>query len=92
MLGKIEGRRRRGHRLNGHEFEQTPGDTERQGGKPGVLQSMGSESDTTEQQQMYFVKSKNIFLDNKKPMKKTMKFNIYKIISNPRSLFYPLSQ
>ena len=35
MLGKIEGRRRRGmtedemvgrhHRLNGHEFEQTPG-------------------------------------------------------------------
>ena len=37
MLGKIEGRRRRGwqrrwlerhHRLNGHEFEQTPGDGE----------------------------------------------------------------
>ena len=25
------------HRLNGHEFEQTPGD----GGKPGVLQFMG---------------------------------------------------
>ena len=41
MLGKIEGRRRRGrqdemvgchHRLNGHEFEQTPGDGEGQGG------------------------------------------------------------
>ena len=38
MLGKIEGRRRRGttedemvgwhHRFNGHEFEQTPGDDE----------------------------------------------------------------
>ena len=40
MLGKIEGRRRRGledemagwhHRLNGHEFEQAPGDCEGQG-------------------------------------------------------------
>ena len=41
MLGKIEGRRRRvvtenemvgwHHRLNGHEFEQTLGDTEGQG-------------------------------------------------------------
>jgi len=40
MLRKIEGRRRRGeedemdgwhHRLNGHEFEQTPGDCEEQG-------------------------------------------------------------
>ena len=41
MLGKIEGRRRRGrqrmrwldgyHRLNGHEFEQAPGDGEGQG-------------------------------------------------------------
>ena len=40
MLGKIEGGRRRGatedetvgchHRLNGHEFEQTPGDSEGQ--------------------------------------------------------------
>ena len=38
MLGKTEGRRRRGqqrmkwldHRLNGHEFEQTPGDSEGQ--------------------------------------------------------------
>ena len=28
------------HWLNGHEFEQTPGDSE--GGKPGLLQSMGS--------------------------------------------------
>ena len=38
MLGNIEGRRRRGatedemvgshHRFNGHEFEQTPGDSE----------------------------------------------------------------
>ena len=42
MLGKIEGRRRRGqqkmrwldgwhHQLNGHESEQTPGDSEGQG-------------------------------------------------------------
>ena len=41
ILGKIEGRRRRGateeemvgwhHRLNGHEFEQTLGDSEGQG-------------------------------------------------------------
>ena len=39
-MGKIEGRRRRGrqdemvgwhHRLNGPEFEQTPGDDEEQG-------------------------------------------------------------
>ena len=41
MLGKIEGRRRRGvtedetagwcHQLNGHDFQQTPGDSEGQG-------------------------------------------------------------
>jgi len=40
MLGKMEGRRRREkqdevvvchHRLNGHDFEQTPGDGEGQG-------------------------------------------------------------
>ena len=32
MLGKIEGRKRRGHhQLNEHEFEQTPGDSEGQG-------------------------------------------------------------
>ena len=30
------------HRLNGHEFEQTLGDSEGQG-KPGVLESMGSQ-------------------------------------------------
>ena len=29
------------HQLSGHEFEQTPGDAERQ--KPGMLQTMGSE-------------------------------------------------
>ena len=33
------------HRLNGHEFEQTPGDDE--DGKPGVLQSMGSPPGST---------------------------------------------
>ena len=46
MLGKIEGRRRRGdreemvgwyHQLNGREFTQTPGDSEGQG----TMQSMG---------------------------------------------------
>ena len=48
MLGKIEGRRRRGedemvgwhHRLNGHGFGWTPGVGDRQGG-PDVLQSWG---------------------------------------------------
>ena len=53
LLGKIEGRRRRWvtedemvgwhHRLDGHEFEQALGD-----GRPGALQCMGSQSDTTE--------------------------------------------
>ena len=46
MLGKIEGRRRRGedemvgwhHPVNGHEFEQALGD--------GMLQSIGSQSRT----------------------------------------------
>ena len=52
MLGKIEGRRRRGrqrmvgwhHRLNGHECQQALGVDDGQGRteKPGVLQSMGS--------------------------------------------------
>ena len=47
MLGKTEGEKRKGttedeivgwhHQLNGHEFDQTPGDNE---GKPGVLQSI----------------------------------------------------
>ena len=31
------------HQLNRHEFEQTLGDGERQGRKPGVLQSMESQ-------------------------------------------------
>ena len=58
MLGKVEGMKRMGttedemvawhHELNGQEFEQTPGD--REGGRPGTLQSMGcKESDITEQ-------------------------------------------
>ena len=51
MLGKIEGRRKRitedemvgwPHRLNGHEFEQTPGDGLGQG-KPGMLQFIWSQ-------------------------------------------------
>ena len=31
------------HWFKGHEFEQTPRDSEEQGRKPGVLQSMGSQ-------------------------------------------------
>ena len=54
ILGKIEGRDRRGqqrmrwfdgiHQLSGHEFEQTLGDDEGQGSLPGMLQSMKSQS------------------------------------------------
>ena len=57
MLGKIEGRRRRErqdemvewhHQLNGHEFEQTPGDGEGQGGLVCCGMWGCKESDTTE--------------------------------------------
>ena len=37
------------HRLNGHEFEQTPGDGERQGSLACCSPSGGKESDMTEQ-------------------------------------------
>ena len=55
MLGMNEGRRRRGQQRmrwldgitdNGHEFEQTPGDSEGQGSL-GMLQSMGLQLDMT---------------------------------------------
>ena len=59
MLGKIEGRRRRGttedemvgwsHRLVGHEFEQAPGVGVGQGGLMYYSQWDHKESDTTEQ-------------------------------------------
>ena len=58
MLGKIEGRRRSGttedetigwyHRLNGHEFEQTPGDSEGLGSLACCSPWGHKESDTTE--------------------------------------------
>ena len=57
MLGKTEGGRRRGqqrwdvgchHQLNGHEFEQTPGDTERQRSLACCSPWGRKESDTTE--------------------------------------------
>ena len=58
MLGKIEGRRRRGttedemvgwyHRLNGHEFEQTQGDSGEQGSLACCSPRGCKESDTTE--------------------------------------------
>jgi len=53
MLGKTEGKKKRGwqtmvgwhHRLNGYEFEQTPGDSEGQGSlgcfSPGGSQRVG---------------------------------------------------
>ena len=59
MLEKTEGRRRRGqqeekemvgwhHRLNGHESEQTPGDSEEQGNLARCLSWGCKEQDTTE--------------------------------------------
>ena len=55
MLGKIEGRRRRGegmvgwhHQLNGREFEQALGDGEGQGSLAGCSPWGHKESDTTE--------------------------------------------
>ena len=59
MLGKTEGGKRRGwqrmrlvgwhHRLNGHEFKQTPGDGEGQGSLAFCSPWGRKESDTTEQ-------------------------------------------
>ena len=56
MLGKIEGRRKRGHemvgwhhRWNGHELGQTLGDGEAQGGLVCCSPWGRKESDTTEQ-------------------------------------------
>ena len=57
MLGKIKGKRRRvtedeivgwHHRLNVHEFEQTPGDSEGQGGLACCSPWDQKELDTTE--------------------------------------------
>ena len=51
-------------RLNGHEFEKTPGDSEGQG-KPGMPQSMGSQrvghNLATEQQQQLITKVQILF-------------------------------
>ena len=65
MLGKIEGKRRRGqedemvgwhHRLNGHKFEQTPGDSEGQGSLLCYSPRGHKDSDTTERRQEVFNK------------------------------------
>ena len=50
MLGKTEGNRRRGQHLwlSGHEFEQTPGDSERQGSLVCCSSWGCKESDMTE--------------------------------------------
>ena len=59
MLGKIEGWRTRGLQkmrhpeLNGHEFEQTPGDTEGQGSLVCCSSLGGKESDMTKRQPWY---------------------------------------
>ena len=39
----LQGMVRKHHRLSGHEFQQTPGDSGGQRSLPGVLQSMGSQ-------------------------------------------------
>ena len=60
MLGKIEGKRRGRQRttvgwhrqLNGHEFEQTPGNSEGQGSLASCSLQDRKELDTTEQQQV----------------------------------------
>ena len=58
MLGKNEGRKRRGqqdemvgwhHKLNGHEFDQTPGDGEGQGSLVYCCPQDRKELDMTEQ-------------------------------------------
>ena len=59
MLGKIEGKKEKGttkdemagwhHQLNGHEFEQTLGDSEGQGSLACCSPRGHKESDTTEQ-------------------------------------------
>ena len=57
MLGKIEGRRKRGglenemigwhHRLNGHEFEQTQGDSEGHAAVHGITKNPTGLSNST---------------------------------------------
>ena len=63
VMGKIEGKRRRGQwrmkwldgiqRLNGYEFEQTPGDSEGQGSLACCRPWGRKESDTAEQLNNY---------------------------------------
>ena len=76
MLGKTEGRRRRGwqdemvgwhHRLNGHECEQTLGDSEGQGSLACYSPWGRKESDTTERlnRKTTLVTAKNVVI---KPM------------------------
>ena len=67
MLGKIEGRRRREdemvgwhYRLNGHEFEQTPGDSEGQRSLVCCSPWGKKESDMTEQLNNNNVYSKKV--------------------------------
>ena len=43
------------HRLNGHEFEQTPGDNEGQTGKPGCAGIHGVGHNLATEQQFYVI-------------------------------------
>ena len=94
MLGKIEGRRRRGRQrmrwldgitqLNGHEFEQSPGDSEGQESLACCSPWTHKQSDTTEQQQQGKVtewiystaaKRKQELKPNKSPASKNSEWN-----------------
>ena len=81
MLGKIEDRRRqqtmrqmvgRHHRLNGHEFKQTPGHSEGQGSLVYYSSWGHKESDTTER------------LKNSEPMKSISSLKLYFYVGNHR--------
>ena len=85
MLGKIEGRRRRGrqdemvgwhHRLNGHESEQTPGHSEEEGSlvccSPWGSQIVGHDLVTEQQNDSLKVKHYLNHFDNLKEASRTV--------------------
>ena len=63
------------HRLNGHEFEQTLGDSEGQG-KPRVLQSKESDTTLVTEQQQPIVEAGSWKLQFKVPQKVGNKTNL----------------
>ena len=70
---------RQHHQLSGHEFEQTPGDSEGQGG-PCMLQSMQlkrvRQDLATEQQQQEFSVLNMCSVNQREEMKEKMNMNI----------------